>query len=181
MGTLGDIWYTHTCSFIVVGGAARRNLINLSPNSLSAPFLCDRSKYFTSTRGPSLGKGGAPSTLKWTRSPSCSVGDLHHYSSNINMADYLLFQTLVDNVSLVQYLFGKVLKVVKFNSRKLYSYTSSPAGLTIAALKRPHRASQDGFMASEMVRWGLKIPAADKIYMHIQPRLPKKSCPAVKR
>lgn len=68
------------------------------------------------------------------------------------MADYLLFQTLIDNVSFVQYLFGKVLKVVKFNSRKLYSYTSSPAGLTIAALKRPHRASQDGFMASEMVR-----------------------------
>lgn len=73
---------------------------SLSPHipSLSHPaFLCsphDRSKYFTSTPGLNLERGGVPSTLKWTRCPSCSVG-----------ASYLLLYHLipVKTLLLLQY------------------------------------------------------------------------------
>lgn len=62
--------------------------INLSPTPLTSSFLCDRNKFFTLTRGPNLEKGGAPSTHKWIRSPSCSVG-----ASQVYLHDLCLFNT----------------------------------------------------------------------------------------
>lgn len=62
--------------------------INLSPTPLTSSFLCDRNKFFTLTRGPNLEKGGAPSTHKWIRFPSCSVG-----ASQVYLHDLCLFNT----------------------------------------------------------------------------------------